>query len=84
MTTVELIQDFVASSVPGMVPESVEVDARLLDDRIIDSLTLLKLIVFLENSYGIQISEDEISPDNFASIGAIVELVARKVAQHGG
>jgi methoxymalonate biosynthesis acyl carrier protein len=83
MMTAELIRDFVVRSLPGMTPESIGVDTRLLDDRILDSLTLLKLILFLEKRFGIQVSEEEINHDNFASVGTIAELVTRKAANHG-
>ena len=46
-------------------------DTSLLDSGILDSLSLLRLVVFLEERFGITMSDADLLPDNFASVNAI-------------
>jgi len=52
-------------------------ESALIDDKIIDSLTLTALISELENEFGIEIDMDDIVPENFNSIDAMAALVTR-------
>lgn len=44
----------------------------------IDSVGMIELVYALENRFSIQIGDDEVAPENFASIGSLTALVARK------
>jgi acyl carrier protein len=44
----------------------------------IDSVGMIELVYALENRFSIQIGDDEVAPENFASIGSLAALVARK------
>ena len=59
----ELVQD------PALLP--LADDAPLLDSGILDSLTLLRLVVFLEKRFGITMGDADLLPENFASVNAI-------------
>jgi len=50
----------------------------LIDSGIIDSLGIMKLIGFLEDKVSIQITDDELTPENFSTVDAIVSLVQKK------
>lgn len=59
-------------------------EQRRIDDRddvistgVIDSLGIVHLVGFLESSFGIRIRDDEIVPENFASVEAIASFVTR-------
>jgi acyl carrier protein len=54
-------------------------DADLLVTGAIDSLALVELLVRLEQSFGVQISVDDLELDNFRSL----ESIAKFVAFHG-
>lgn len=51
---------------------------NLLMKGVIDSLKMLDLIGFLEKQFGLAIDEDEMMPDNFESVEAIVKFVTEK------
>ncbi len=51
-------------------------DYPLIEREVIDSMGLFKLVTFLEES-GIEVADDDLVPDNFASLGAITALAAR-------
>jgi len=51
-------------------------DTDLLAAGIIDSLALVELLLRLEQTFGIQISVDDLELDNFRSIESIARFVA--------
>ena len=53
-------------------------DDPLLDSGLIDSMGVFELISRLETTCGVSIGDDEVVPENFGSINAIVALVERK------
>jgi acyl carrier protein len=59
--------------------KSLEPDEDLLEQRVIDSLGLLKLVTFIEESHGVQISDGDIVPENFQSLNSITKLVEDKM-----
>ncbi len=52
----------------------------LIDSGVIDSLGIMSLLGFLEENFSIQISGEDLVPDNFASISTISDFVALKSA----
>lgn len=44
----------------------------------IDSLGLIRLVAFLENEFGYQIEDEELIPDNFATLRQLGQLLATK------
>lgn len=46
-------------------------DTSLLDSGILDSLSLLQLVVFLEERFGITVGDTDLLPQNFASVQTI-------------
>lgn len=56
-------------------------DDSFLDQGLIDSTGILELVTFLEDAYGIEITEAELIPDNLDSVNRIAAFLARKL--HG-
>lgn len=46
----------------------------------LDSMAVVTLITALEESFGIEVADDEISADTFATFGALVDFVESKLA----
>lgn len=61
--------------------DAIRDDQSLLDAGIIDSTGVLELISFLETTFGIEVLDDEMLPDNLDSIRCISNFVARKLCQ---
>jgi len=59
----------------GLDKHSLDPDEDLLEQGIIDSLGLMKLIAFMEKTFGIRIIDEEIIPENFQSLNRMVTLV---------
>lgn len=54
-------------------------DEDLLEQGMIDSLKIIKLIEFMENKFGIKIVDEEIIPENFMSINSMVKFIERQL-----
>jgi acyl carrier protein len=59
--------------------DSLTNDSSFLELGIIDSTGMLELISHLENTYGIEIADDELIPDNLDSISRIADYLCIKV-----
>lgn len=51
-------------------------DTDLMETGLLDSLTLVELIVGLEEEFGIKIPFDEVDLENFRSVSRIAEFVS--------
>ena len=58
--------------------------AFIEEQGFIESEDLLELICFIEATFSIQIRDDELTNANFATLLAISEMVAKKLATMGG
>jgi len=54
-------------------------DDPLIEEGIIDSMSTLTLLAYLDENFGILLSEEELSPKNFATLQSICDLVAQKL-----
>jgi acyl carrier protein len=52
--------------------------AALVDNGIIDSLGIMKLVQFIERECGVRIGDEELIPDNFENLEAILRLISGK------
>ena len=54
-------------------------DDSFLEHGIIDSTGILELVSHLEGTYGIEVVDDELNPDNLDSINKIAAYLTRKI-----
>jgi acyl carrier protein len=55
-------------------------DQSLLQGGVLDSLSVLRLISFIEEQFGVTIEDEEVVPENFETINNIQAMLARKRA----
>jgi len=81
MTPTDSVRSFILSELnfPGK-PEELADDYPLLEREVVDSLGILKLVTFLEANMDIEIDDEDLVPDHFATIADIARLVAAKQA----
>ncbi|HEX8814393.1 MAG TPA: acyl carrier protein [Terriglobales bacterium] len=60
--------------------EALADNASLLDN-VIDSTGVLELVVFLQETFGITVEDEEVTPDNIESVNKVVAYVERKLAK---
>jgi len=53
-------------------------DDSLLELGIIDSVKMMELIDFIEKTYGISVDDDDLYPENFDTLNAIVAFIESK------
>lgn len=76
--TIEIeITEFIANGAKQRI-ESITPEDRLLEDGIIDSLSLLELVDFIERTYGIVVDEFDVDVDTFGSVRSIAGYVSAK------
>jgi acyl carrier protein len=63
--------------------EMQNLDLRLVEEEVIDSLGIFSLVDFIESRFGITVDPEDITIENFSTIRAIDALVERKLAQVG-
>jgi acyl carrier protein len=53
-------------------------DTSFLDEGIVDSTGVIELILFVEESFGFSVEDNEIVPDNFDSVNNLAAYIQRK------
>ena len=51
----------------------------LLGGGIIDSLGILEIVTLLESAYGVTMTDEDLTPENFQSVDCIASFVERKL-----
>lgn len=75
----DAIEKFIVEEITGdLVSAPLAHDEDLLAADLIDSLGITELISFLEGRFGIAVGDEDLTPDHFRSIDAIVAFVAAK------
>jgi acyl carrier protein len=75
------ISSFIRSEFDGVLPGgAVRDDTSLIESGIVDSLGIMKLLQYLEDSFEIRIGDEELLPENFETPGKIASLVEQKLA----
>ena len=63
---------------PDANPDDLTPDTRLISGGILDSLATVKLVVFLEQQFGVEVQAHEVNADNLETINLIAKLVEDK------
>jgi acyl carrier protein len=53
-------------------------DESLIENGVVDSLGIFRLVTFLEENFGVKIGDEEISAENLQSVNMIEQLVLSK------
>ena len=53
-------------------------DASFLDEGVVDSTGTLELVMFVEETFGVEVGDNEIEPENFDSVDKLAAYIARK------
>ncbi len=76
-----VVSDYILSHfLPGEDPSELTDTTPLITGGVLDSIATLKLVVFLEDRFGVTVEAHEAGVENLDSVGQIAALVARKKA----
>jgi acyl carrier protein len=53
-------------------------EESLIDNGVVDSLGIFRLVTFLEENFGVKVGDEEISAENLQSVNMIEQLVLSK------
>lgn len=78
MSTTDAIRDLIIDDL-GWVGDRSQLtdDYPLLENEVIDSLGIFQIVTFIESQYGIEVDIDQLTPENFESLGTIARLITR-------
>ena len=72
------IRRFVFEKFPLAKSRGLDDSSALLEEGVLDSLGILELVDYLQSELGITVDDDDLVPENFASIDAIAAFVETK------
>ena len=73
------IKEFIKTEVnPDLHLEQIDDDEPLIETGIVDSLGVLKILAFLDEKFGIDLSSEGITLENFKSVRTICNLVEKQ------
>jgi acyl carrier protein len=75
------VHDYILTEfLPGEDPDQLTYETPLITGGVLDSISTLKLVSFLEDHFGVTIEAHEAGVENLDSVGQIGRLIARKKA----
>jgi acyl carrier protein len=66
-----------------IAPEDIDGDKSLIDDYGVDSVSLLELVVGLEEEFGIAVDDADFDVEHFKSVSALSAFVQSKLDESG-
>jgi acyl carrier protein len=75
------IQAFLLEKFPMARKAGIGKDTALLEKGILDSLGILDIVSFLETEFSMLISDDELVPENFQTLGTLSAFVVKKTGK---
>lgn len=76
-----IIQEFITGELlatQGRADETVASDLSLFRTGILDSFGLFRLVLHLEERFDVTIGDEEVIPENFDSVAAIIQFLESK------
>ena len=61
--------------------EDLDNEDSFLEKGVIDSTGILELVMFVEETYDIEVEDDEVIPENFDSVNKLGAYVRRKLSE---
>ncbi len=73
--TRDQIRQFIFDKFPLAKSRGLEDSSQLLEEGVLDSLGILELVDYLQSELSVSVEDDDLVPENFASIDAITTFV---------
>lgn len=77
----EKIKDFIVNNFLFGEDNGFNGETSFLEEGIVDSMGILELISFLEETFNIKIEDDELIPQNLDSLNNITNFLEKKLAR---
>ena len=53
-------------------------DTSFLENGIVDSMNMMEIVMFVEEKFGVAVTDEDITPDNFDSVNQLADFIRRK------
>jgi acyl carrier protein len=83
MDTKQTLEKFIVDELLLGQRTKIDPEESLTSTGVIDSLSLLRLISFIEETFNVEVEDTELSPDNFETLNLMVDLIEGKLKQQG-
>ena len=74
MSVVNNLEQFILE-LGSVEKDAIDPDEDLLEQGFIDSLGIVQIIAFVEDSFGVSLGPNDVVPENFASLNALAGLI---------
>lgn len=74
------LRRFFEEHVPGAASAPLGPDTQLLGTGLLDSLSVIQLMMFLGSEFDIRIDDEDFTPENLGTVGRLVAFIERKKA----
>jgi len=54
-------------------------DASFLEEGIVDSLGIMDLVCFIEETFGLTVTDEDLTPDNFDSVNKLANYIQHRL-----
>jgi acyl carrier protein len=78
MEIIKTLREFLIENFLFEEDESLTNETSFLENGILDSTGVLELIAFLEETYGIEVEDEEVIPENLDSIANVAQYIQKK------
>jgi len=76
------VKEYILSEfLPGEDPETLSDDTPLITGGILDSIKIMKLVIFLEETHGVEFRAHEIAADYLDTLESIARIVQKKIGK---
>ncbi|MBL8328707.1 MAG: acyl carrier protein [Rubrivivax sp.] len=77
---VAALRGFFQQHVPAAAQQVLSADTALLGTGLLDSLAVIQLMVFLGETLGVEIGDEDFTPENLDTLGHLLAFIQRKSA----
>ena len=78
MDVEQQVRQFIVENMKADAGPELSPDFRLIDRGVLDSMAMFEVIAFIEDAFGVQIDDQDLTAENFETTTAIASLVSRK------
>lgn len=80
MNVQSTIKQYIVTEIMHELDQNVlDNEATLIEGGIVDSMSLIELIHFIEKTFRIRITEEELDIDNFKTVNALTDFINLKI-----
>ena len=72
------VREFISTTFPVDAGEELDTQQNLLDAGVVDSIGVLTIVTWIEETFEVTVEDEDVLPENLGSIAGIVAYVTRK------